>query len=53
MIVYVIQSKNEININVGVKVKNYMIEILAKRIIYGVLAGVIVRVIRHVKLTSI
>ena len=40
-------------INFGVSVKNQMIGVLAKMIIYGILARVTVNVIRHVKLMNI
>ena len=40
-------------INVGVRVKNYMISVLVKMIICEILAQVIVNVIKGVKLTNI
>ena len=39
-------------INVGVRVKNYMISVLVKMIICEILARVIVNVIKGVKLTN-
>ena len=39
--------------HVGVSVKNEMIWVLVKMILCGVLARVIVKVIKHVKLTDI
>ena len=50
---YVIQSKNGILMNVGVRVKNQMTGVLLKIIIYGILVCAIVNVIRHVKLMNI
>ena len=49
----VIQSKIGIIINDGVSVKNYMIVVLVKRAICGILARGILNVIKHVKLTNI
>ena len=51
--VCVIRSKNGIMMNVSMSVKNQMIGVLAKMIIYEILARVIVRVIKHVKWTNI
>ena len=51
--VCVIRSKNGVMMNVSVSVKNQMIGVLAKMIIYEILAHVVVRVIKHVKLTNI
>ena len=39
--------------NVGVNAKNYMIEVLVKMIVCGILVPVIVNVIRRVKLANI
>ena len=50
---HVIQSKNEIIMNVGVRVKNYMIGVLSKMIICGTLARVIGSVIWHMKFMNI
>ena len=49
MKVHVTQSKNGILLSVWLKVKNYIICVLAKMIIYGILVRVIVSVIKHVK----
>ena len=53
MKVYVIQSKNGIMLTASISVKNYMIGVLAKMVISGILAHVIVNVIKYVKLTNI
>ena len=53
MKVYVVPSKTGIRINVGVSVKDYMIEVLLKIIICGILVRVIISVKRHVKLINI
>ena len=50
---YVIQSKNRIIMNVGVSLKNWMIQALVKVIICDILLGMIVSVLRHVNLTDI
>ena len=50
---YVIQSKNRIIMNVGVSLKNWMIQALVKVIICDILLRMIVSVLRHVKLTDI
>ena len=50
---YALQSKYGIVKNVAVDVKNWLIEIFVKMIIYQILLLVIVNVIRHVKLVSI
>ena len=44
--------QNEIMMNVGLKVRNQMIGVLAKMTIYGILR-MIVNAIRHVKLMNI
>ena len=49
----VIQSKNRIIMNVGVSLKNWMIQALVKGIIRDILLGMIVSVLRHVNLTDI
>ena len=49
----VIQSKNRIIMNVGVSLKNWMIQALVKVIICDILLRMIVSVLRHVKLTDI
>ena len=49
----VIQSKNEIVMDVGVSIKNKMIGVLVNRIIYGISARVMVSVTKHEKLTNI
>ena len=51
--VRVIQSKNGIMINIGVRVKNEIIRVLIKIILCEILAIVIVNVTRRVKLTNI
>ena len=53
MKVYVIQSRNEMLMNVGVGVKNYLIGVLVKMVICGILVRVIASVIKHVKLMNI
>ena len=53
MEVYLIQTRNKIQMYVGVSVKNYMIRVPAMMIIWGILVHVIVSVIWHVKLTNI
>ena len=53
MKVYVIQGKNEVMMNVDVSVKSYMVDVLVKMIICGILVFVIVSVIKDVKLTNI
>ena len=53
MKVYVIQSKNGIMMNVDVIIENQMNGIGLKIIICEILARVILRVIRHVKMTNI
>ena len=50
---YIIQSKNRIIMNVGVSLKNWMIQALVKVIICNILLGMIVSVLRHVNLTDI
>ena len=50
---YIIQSKNRIIMNVGVSLKNWMIQALVKVIICDILLRMIVSVLRHVKLTDI
>ena len=50
---YVIESNKVIMMNVGISVKNQMIEVLVKMIICGILARLIVNVIQHVKLVNI
>ena len=50
---YVIQTKNEIITNVCVSAKNKIIGILVKMIIRGILAHVIVNVIKHAKLMNV
>ena len=49
---YRIQCKNEILMNIGVSVMNYMTGVLLKMIICGILVRVIMSIIRHVKLTN-
>ena len=53
MKVYVIQGKNGVMMNVDVSVKSYMVDVLVKMIICGILVFVIVSVIKDVKLTNI
>ena len=53
MKVYVIQGKNGVMMNVDVSVKSYMVDVLVKMIICGILVFVIVSVIKDVKLTKI
>ena len=50
---YVTQSKDGFMMNVGVSVNNYMIGVLVKIIICGIIVYVIVNVIKHVKLMNI
>ena len=50
---YIIQSKNEIMINVDVKVNNYLIRVPSKIIIFGKLVHVIASMIKRVKLVNI
>ena len=50
---YVIQSKNEIIINLTVNVKNYVTKILLKVITYVILGRVIVNIRKHAKLMNI
>ena len=52
MKMHVIQSKNRILMNVNVNLKNQMIRVLGKPIVYGIVC-VIVSVMRHVKLINI
>ena len=49
MKVYVIQNKNGIMMNVVASLENYMIGVLVKMIVCGILVHVTVKVIRHVK----
>ena len=51
--VHIFQSENGILMNVGVNVKNYMIEVLLKMILSGILVRAIVNKMRHAKLTKI
>ena len=53
MKVYVIQGKNGVMMNVDVSVKSYMVDVLVKMVICGILVFVIVSVIKDVKLTNI
>ena len=53
MKVYVIQSKNRVMMSVGVSVKKKMIGVFVKMILCGMLARVIVNVIRYVKMINI
>ena len=53
MKVYVIKIKNGIMMDVSVNGNNYMIRVLVKMIVCGILVGVNVSVIRHVKLKNI
>ena len=53
MKVYVIQGKNGVMMNVDVSVKSYMVDVLVKMIICGILVFVIVSVIKDVKLRNI
>ena len=50
---YIVQSKSGVVINFTFSVKNEMIRVLVKMIIYGILACVILNVTRHVKLRKI
>ena len=50
---YVIESNKVIMMNVGISVKNQIIEVLVKMIICGILTRLIVNVIQHVKLVNI
>lgn len=47
------ENRNKIMIIVGVKVKNYIAEVLVKWVISGILVIAIASVIRHVKLMDI
>ena len=49
---YIIRSKNEIMMSVGVSVKNWMIGALGKTIIRGLVVHVIASAIKHVKLMN-
>ena len=51
--VHIFRSENGILMNVGVNVKNYMIEVLLKMILSGILVRAIVNIMRHAKLTKI
>ena len=53
MKMYVNKSKNGIIINVGVGLKNEMIGVLIKLMVWGILVRVIVSAVRHAKLTNI
>ena len=46
------QNKTRININADVSVKNRMIGVFVKIIIYGILVRVVLMAIRHVKLMN-
>ena len=46
------QNKTRININAEMSVKNWMIGVFVKMIIYGILVRVVVNAIRHVKLIN-
>lgn len=46
------QNKTRININAEMSVKNWMIGVFVKMIIYGILVPVVVNAIRHVKLIN-
>ena len=46
------QNKTRININADMSVKNWMIGVFVKMIIYGILVRVVVNAIRHVKLIN-
>ena len=50
---FVIQSKNGIMINVGVSVKNKMIEVFGNMIICGILVRVIVSLMSYEELKNI
>ena len=47
------ENRNKIMIIVGVKVKNYITEVLVKGVISGILVIAIASVIRHVELMDI
>ena len=53
MKVYVIQSNTGVIMNVSVTVKIQMIGLIAKMIVFGILAHLIVSVIRREKVTDI
>ena len=53
MKIYVIQSKNGIMMNTGVIEKNQTFAVLLKMIACDILVGVIIGVVRYVKLTNI